>query len=95
MKMSRIYRKAKVAILLGALAIASTGMFAPPPAQARPGCEDAQRQSCNSWMPDQHMRVWQWMGYSSLEECAAEAIALSCPWMFSGRLQGVRNDRML
>jgi hypothetical protein len=93
--MSRMSRKSRVAALLGVLTIASSGVLAPPPALARPGCEEAQFQSCNTWMPDQHMRVWQWMGYSSIQECTADFIATTCPWMFSGTLKGVRDDRML
>ncbi len=93
--MSRLYWKSKMAPLLCVLTIASSGVLAPPPAQARPGCEDAMRQSCNTYMPDQQLRVWQWMGYASLEECTVEFIAETCPWQFSGPLKGVRDDRLL
>lgn len=95
MKMSRMSRKSKMAALLGVLTIASSGVLAPPPALARPGCEEAQRQSCNTYMPDQGVRVWQWMGYPSLEACADEFISMNCPWQFSGPLEGVRHDRVL
>jgi hypothetical protein len=88
-------RKSKLAALLGVLTIASSGAFAPPPALARPNCEDAQRQSCNTYMPDQGLRVWQWMGYSSLEECTADFITTTCPWSFSRSLHGTREERSL
>jgi len=93
--MSRLSGKSKAAALLVALTVASSGVLAPSPALARPGCEEAQFQSCNTWMPDQHMRVWQWMGYSSIQECTADFIATTCPWMFSGSLKAVRDDRLL
>jgi hypothetical protein len=88
-------RKSKMAALLGVLTVASSAVFAPPPAHARPGCEEAQRQSCNTYMPDQGLRVWQWMGYPSLEACTEDFISTTCPWQFSGPLEGVREDRLL
>jgi hypothetical protein len=92
MKMSRISRKSKMAALLGVLAIASTGVFAPPPAQARPTCqEEASRQCRNPWTYEDK---WQQQGYSSYQECLDDWISMLCPPHNYGPLEGVREEAL-
>ncbi len=86
-------RKSKTAALLCALTIASSGVFAPPPAQARPTCqEEAQRQCRNPWTYEDY---WQNQGYSSYQECVDDWVSMLCPPQYDGPLQGVREDPAL
>ncbi len=88
--MSRISRKSKMAALLGALAIASSGVFAPPPAQARPTCqEEASRQCRNPWTYEDK---WQQQGYSSYQECLDDWISMLCPPQYDAPLAGLREE---
>ncbi|MGZ8284862.1 MAG: hypothetical protein ACXW27_09590 [Allosphingosinicella sp.] len=91
--MSRISRKSKVAALLGVLTIASSGVFAPPPAQAYPTCEDIMRRECARYWQGQPL--WQIQGYPTLQACVDDNVAMTCPPAYYGPLEGVREDPSL
>jgi hypothetical protein len=90
MKMSRMSRKSKVAALLGVLTIASSGALVPPPAQARPSCEDLVRQDCARFYEGQ--QVWELDGYYSLENCVEVESARTCPPRYYGATDGIREE---
>lgn len=91
--MSRMSRKSKAAALLAALTVASSGVFAPPPAQAYPTCEELMRRECNRYWQGQY--AWQWQEYESLQACVDAEVAMTCPPQYSGALDGIREDGAL
>ena len=90
--MIRISWKSKAASVLAALAIASSGVFAPPPAQARPTCPDEMRRICG--LPWFGIRYWE-VEHSSLQECADDLTAQNCRPEFDdpGPLGSLREGR--
>lgn len=88
--MSRLSGRSKIASLLGVVAIASSGLFAPPPAQARPSCEDLVWQQCARFY--QGRQVWELDGYYSLENCFEVETARSCPPRYYGSADDYREE---
>jgi hypothetical protein len=91
MKMSRISLKARAAALLVAVAVASTGIFAPPPAQAYPTCQDIVWRECNRYYQGQYL--WQRQGYDSAWACYYDQVEMTCGPQYYGALEGVREDQ--
>ena len=90
--MSRISGKSKVATLLGTLAIASSGLFVAPPAQAYPTCEELMRRECNRYWDGQY--AWQRWEYESLQACVDYEVAMTCPPQNYSPLEGAREEEL-
>lgn len=91
--MSAMSRKSKAAALLVAVTVASTGVFAPPPAQAYPTCQDIVWRECNRYYQGQYL--WQRQEYESARACYYDQVEMTCGPQYYGSLEAVREDRPL